>query len=191
MFGLDFAIRTTDSLVEVRLWDLEVSTVSERLDGEDEGLSGEHGQLTHHLPWVGDKQADILLLADHPLVDVEATREDEVQTHVLGERKEEEEYRANIVEVAAANIWMCQFLFTKFAYEARRHHCVELEEDLCSFIRTWSPCRARTAPAFAWWRVTLPFNKEGSCIQGEITDMRTKTSNENVKVKSNTDQKNI
>lgn len=92
-FGLDLAVRTTDSLVEVRLWDLEVSTVSERLDGEDEGLSGEHGQLTHHLPRVGDKQADVLLLADHPLVDMEATREDKVQTHVLGEWKEEEEKR--------------------------------------------------------------------------------------------------
>lgn len=30
---------------------------------------------------------------------------------------------------------------------------------------TWSPCLASTAPALAWWRVTLPFSRLGSCHQ--------------------------
>lgn len=79
-----------DSLVEIRLWDLEVSTVPDGLDGEDEGLSSEHSELAHHLPRVGHKQADGLLLVNHPLVDMQTTRQDKVQTHVLTEGKEEE-----------------------------------------------------------------------------------------------------
>ena len=84
------ALNAIDSLVEIRLWDLEVSAVSDGLDGEDEGLSGEHGELTHHLPRVGHEQADGLLLVDHPLVDMQTTRQDEVQTHVLNEWREGE-----------------------------------------------------------------------------------------------------
>lgn len=79
-----------NSLVEIRLWDLEVSTVSDGLDGEDEWLSGEDSELAHHLPRVGHKQADGFLLVNHPLVHVQTTRQDKVQTHVLREWNERE-----------------------------------------------------------------------------------------------------
>ena len=82
-------------LVEIRFWNLEVSAVSDSLDGEDEGFSGEHGQLAHHLPRVGHKQAHSLLLVDHPLVDVQTARQDKVQTHVLEQQKGEEGEKAN------------------------------------------------------------------------------------------------
>lgn len=82
------AHRRKYSLVEIRFWDLEVSTVSDGFDGENEGLSGEHSELTHHLPHMGHKQADGFLLVNHPLVDMQATRQDKVQTHILGEWKE-------------------------------------------------------------------------------------------------------
>lgn len=83
-----YACMMIDSLIEIRLWDLEVSAVSDSLDGEDEGLSSEDSELTHHLPRVGHKQADSLLLANHPLVDMQATRQDKVQTHILRGWKE-------------------------------------------------------------------------------------------------------
>lgn len=82
--------KAINSLVEIWLWDLEVSTVSDGLDGEDEGLSSEHSELAHHLPRVGHKQADGFLLVNHPLVDVQTTRQDEVQTHILKEWNEKE-----------------------------------------------------------------------------------------------------
>lgn len=83
-------LKAIDSLVEIRLWDLEVSTVSDGLDGEDEGLSSEHSELTHHLPWMGHKQADGFLLVNHPLVDMQTARQDKVQTYILKRWKEEE-----------------------------------------------------------------------------------------------------
>lgn len=70
-------------LIEIRLGDFEVSTISHSLDGEYEGFSSEHSELTHHLPWMGYKQTHCLLLVDHALVDMQTTRQDKVQTHIL------------------------------------------------------------------------------------------------------------
>lgn len=80
--------RVPDSLVEVGLGDVEVGAVPQSLDGEDERLPGQHGQLANHLTRVGDEEAHVLLLTDHPLVHVEAAREDEVEADVLEEQQE-------------------------------------------------------------------------------------------------------
>lgn len=72
-----------DSLIEIWLWDLQVGAVTDCLDGKDKGLSSEHGKLAYHFPRVGDKQADCFLLVDHPLVDMQTTRQDKVQTYIL------------------------------------------------------------------------------------------------------------
>lgn len=78
-----------DSLVEVGLGDLEEGAVAHGLDGEDERLAGEHGQLAHHLPGLRHEQTDCLLLVNHPLVGVQAARQHKVQTHVLWGAREE------------------------------------------------------------------------------------------------------
>lgn len=76
-----------DSLIEVWLWDPHVSTVSDCLYSKNKGLSSEHSELAYHLSWVGHKQADGLLFVDHPLVDMQATRQDKVQTCILHKLK--------------------------------------------------------------------------------------------------------
>lgn len=82
------AAKVNNLLIEIWLWDLQVSAVSDSLYGKDKGLSSEHSQLAYHLSWVGHKQAHGLLFVDHPLVDMQATRQDEVQTHVLYKPKQ-------------------------------------------------------------------------------------------------------
>lgn len=50
-----WTVKSWYSLVEIRLWDLEVSAVPDGFDGENEGFSGEHSKLAYHLPRVGHK----------------------------------------------------------------------------------------------------------------------------------------
>lgn len=79
-------LRRCDSLIEIRLGDLEEGAVTVGFDGEDEGLSGEHSELSHHLARLRQEQADVLGLVDHALVDVEAAPEHKVEAHVLPKR---------------------------------------------------------------------------------------------------------
>lgn len=73
------------SLIEVCLGDGEEAAVPVGLDGEDEGLPGEHGQLAHHLPGARDEQAAVLVAVDLPLVHVQQPRDDKQDVHVLAE----------------------------------------------------------------------------------------------------------
>lgn len=86
-FPCSWILKEIDSLVEIWLWDLDISTLSDGFDGEDEGLSSEHSELAHHLPRVGHKQADGLLLVNHSLVDMQTTWQDKVETCILKERR--------------------------------------------------------------------------------------------------------
>lgn len=75
----------TDSLIEVRLGDGQEAAVPVGLDGEDEGFSGEHGQLAHHLPRARDKQAAVFVAVDLPLVYVQQPGHHKQDVHVLAE----------------------------------------------------------------------------------------------------------
>lgn len=81
------------SLIKIWLWHLEVSTVSNSLDCEDERFSSEHSQLAHHLSREGHKQTDGLLLVNHSLVDVQTTRQDKVQTDILLAQRGQKRYK--------------------------------------------------------------------------------------------------
>lgn len=76
-------MRPWDSLVEVCFGDGQEAAVSLGPHGEDEGLSGQHGQLAHQLPGVRHKQARLLLAVDHALVDVEQARDHKLDAHLL------------------------------------------------------------------------------------------------------------
>lgn len=71
------------SLVEVRLGDGQEAAVPVGLDGEDEGLPGEHGQLAHHLTRARDKQAAVFVAVDLPLVHVQQPGHHKQDAHVL------------------------------------------------------------------------------------------------------------
>ena len=58
-------------LIEVGLGYGQEGAVSVRSHCEDEGLSCENGQVTHHLSWVGEEEQTLLLAVDHTLVYVE------------------------------------------------------------------------------------------------------------------------
>lgn len=60
-----------DSLIEVGLRDGQEAAVSVGFDGEHQGLSGEHCQLSHHLPRVCEEEAGILQAVDLLLVDMQ------------------------------------------------------------------------------------------------------------------------
>lgn len=76
-------------LVEVGLGNVEEGAVSVRSDGEDERFPREHGQVTHHLSRVGDKQQRFLFPVDHPLVHVKQPRDDECHTRILSVKRME------------------------------------------------------------------------------------------------------
>lgn len=77
----------SDSLIEIRFGDPEEGAVAKCTDSEDERLSGQHGQLTHHLTRLRHEQANVLLLVDHALIHVQAARQHKMKTHILTERK--------------------------------------------------------------------------------------------------------
>lgn len=60
-------------LIEVSLGYGEEGAISVSLDGEDEGLTREDSQVTHHLARVGDKQKGLIVAVNHTLVNVEQT----------------------------------------------------------------------------------------------------------------------
>lgn len=70
-------------LIEVGLGDGEEGAVSVSSDAEDEGLPGENGQVSHHLPWVGHEQQAVLLTVNHALINVEEPGDDECHAHIL------------------------------------------------------------------------------------------------------------
>lgn len=70
-------------LIEVGLGYGEEGAVFVSSDSEDKGLPCENSQVTHQLPWVGDKQKCILLTVYHTLVNMEQPRDDKRHTHVL------------------------------------------------------------------------------------------------------------
>ncbi|TNN44496.1 hypothetical protein EYF80_045318 [Liparis tanakae] len=70
---------------EVGLGYGEEGAVSVSSHSEDKGLPREDGQVTHHLPLVGDEQQRVLLAVDHPLVDVERPGDHKLNAHVLEE----------------------------------------------------------------------------------------------------------
>lgn len=67
----------------------EEGALSVSLHAENEGLPRENGQMTDHLPWVGDEQQTLHFTVNHSLVDVEQTRDDKRHAHVLSGTREE------------------------------------------------------------------------------------------------------
>lgn len=70
-------------LIEVGLGYGEEGAVSVGSDSEDKRLPRENSQVTHHLPWVGDKQQGLLFAVYHPLINMERPRDDKCHAHIL------------------------------------------------------------------------------------------------------------
>lgn len=60
-------------LIKVGLGYGEEGAVSVSPNSENKGLPRENSQVTHHLPWMGDKQETFLLAVSHTLINVEHT----------------------------------------------------------------------------------------------------------------------
>lgn len=71
----------------MRFGDGQEAAVSLSSDGEDEGLSGQDGQLTHQLAGVRHKQSRLFFTVDHPLINVKEARDDELDAHLLKVRE--------------------------------------------------------------------------------------------------------
>lgn len=72
-----------NSLIEVGLGDGEEAAVSVGLDGEDQRLPSEDGELPHELPGVGDEEAGVLLRVNLPLVHVQHARDHKANIDIL------------------------------------------------------------------------------------------------------------
>lgn len=125
-------------LIKVGFRDRQEAAVAMCAYREDERLSCENGQMTHHLSRVWHKQTCFFLSVNQPLIHVQSSGNHKKHTGVL--------LKMRSCNVQLKGIWSLR--------NGRGGR---------SDLSTWSPSLATTDPALTCLRVTLSSRRLGSC----------------------------